>query len=127
MAERVRAALASPAVLVLLLCMLLGLSAFSGRSETDSTALERRIGGLLSGVYGAGDVQVVIRTRTVQQELSTGGREAQEMPCGAVALIDGGGDPLVRMQLINALCALLGLDASQVEVIEANTGRGTVR
>ncbi len=42
---------------------------------------------------------------------------AAEIPCGAMAVAQGADDPLVRMQLEQALCALLGLPISAVSVV----------
>ena len=43
--------------------------------------------------------------------------EAAEIPCGAVAVAQGADDPLVRIQLEQALCALLGLPGTAVSVM----------
>jgi len=68
---------------------------------------------------GAGRVQVVIMTRAQQTEPGTLVKtdNAVEIPCGAVAVAEGAGDPLVRIELEQALCALLGLPASAVSVV----------
>ena len=45
------------------------------------------------------------------------GETGGEVPCGAMAVAQGADDPLVRMQLEQALCALLGLPNSAVSVV----------
>ena len=42
---------------------------------------------------------------------------AMLLTIGAVAVAEGAGDPLVRIELEQALCALLGLPASAVSVV----------
>ena len=89
------------------------------------TQFEARISRTLSQTEGAGKVKVVIRTMKQSQQsksLSLYGSGAEEIPCGAVAAAEGANDPLVRMKLTQALCALLGLHASQVEVVSMNGG-----
>ena len=45
------------------------------------------------------------------------GETGGDVPCGAMAVAQGADDPLVRMQLEQALCALLGLPNSAVSVV----------
>jgi len=126
-ADRLRAALATPGAWVLLIAcaLLLLMSATASRQQTG-TALEARIARTLSAMEGAGRVEVVIRTRESASQgksglLMTGG-ETELAPCGAVAVAEGADDPLVRMRLTQALCALLGLQASAVSVVSASGG-----
>lgn len=124
---RLRAAIPAPAALALLIAFAWVLL-FRGENTfaTDVTRLERRVGRTLSRIEGVQRVDIVIRTiafeaqgeRTVFAE----GRASQEVPCGAVAVVDGAQDPYVRAQIIQALCALLGLQAAQVEVLSAVGG-----
>ncbi len=121
MLSRLRAALTPQAVAwtAVALALMAG-SLFLGRQDTgaQATGLERRISRTLSAMEGAGQVRVVIMTR--DQEKETGFRAAgdsAQVPCGAVAVAQGADDPLVNMQLTQALCALLGLPASSVSVV----------
>ena len=76
---------------------------------------------MLSRMEGAGRVEVTIMTRKTQMGnsglLSGKPDEAAEIPCGAVAVAQGADDPLVRIQLEQALCALLGLPGTAVSVM----------
>jgi len=58
---------------------------------------------------------VVIRTKDLQE--SGMSRQTQTVAAGAVAVASGAGDPVVRMMLEEALCALLGLPPSAVSVM----------
>lgn len=117
---RLRAALTPQAALLLAAALLL--IALGGRLTDQGGAaddLESRVGRTLSAMEGAGRVQVVIMTRAQQTEPGTWVKtdNAVEIPCGAVAVAEGAGDPLVRIELEQALCALLGLPASAVSVV----------
>ena len=81
--------------------------------------LEKQASAVLSRMEGAGRVEVTIMTRKAQTG-GTGlmkGETGGEVPCGAMAVAQGADDPLVRMQLEQALCALLGLPNSAVSVV----------
>ena len=113
---RLRAALTPQALIVLALVMLLGMS-FT-QKEDSGTALERRTEAALAAVSGAGKVQVVIRTRESSGQTGFAAASGKEsVPCGAVAVAQGADDPWIRIQLQEALCALLGLPASAVSVV----------
>lgn len=110
----------TPQVLLLLLLAFALMIYCTIRDDTDGMdRLERQASAVLSRVEGAGRVEVTIMTRKTQTGGSgflkneTGG----EVPCGAVAVAQGADDPLVRIQLEEALCALLGLPGSAVSVM----------
>lgn len=112
--SRLRAACTPQALLFLAALMLLAAGMSAGNGDSASS-LERRISQTLSAVEGAGRVRVVIRTKTVQ---TTGAsRQTQTAACGAIAVAPGAEDPVVRMMLEEALCALLGLPPSAVSVM----------
>ena len=116
---RLRAAMTPQALCLLLLALLL-LGGTRRWGDSAQTALEKRVSRVLSGVAGAGRVDVVIKTRRERgSALSSSGQE--ETPVGAVAVAQGADDPLMCMELQQALCALLGLPASAVSVV---TGGG---
>lgn len=125
LADRLRAALALPGAKVLLVALLLLLLAAGLRGGMDAS-LETRIARTLSAMDGAGEVSVVIRMREAtgggSGSMLAAGGGAEAVPCGAVAVAEGADDPLVRMQLTQALCALLGLQASAVSVVSASGG-----
>lgn len=127
MMARLRAALATPGAWVLLIaCAVLLLFGTLGTQREAGTSLEARIAQTLSSMEGAGRVEVVIRTREIssgeKNSLFSSSGETEAVPCGAVAVAEGADDPLVRMQLTQALCALLGLQASAVSVVSASGG-----
>ena len=115
--SRLRAALTPQAVMLLAAALLLcWLAAASQR--TGASPLEERLARTLSCLEGAGRGEGTIRTREVA---SSGGAfgvsEHESVPCGAVVVAQGAQDPLVEMELRQAVCALLGLPASSVSVV----------
>ena len=115
--SRLRAALTPQAVVLLAAALLLcWLAAASQR--TGALPLETRLARTLSCMEGAGRVEVTIRTREVASSGGAlGASERESVPCGAVVVAQGAQDPLVKMELRQAVCALLGLPASSVSVV----------
>lgn len=115
--SRLRAALTPQAVVLLAAALLLcWLAAASQR--TGASPLEERLARTLSCMEGAGRVEVTIRTREVASSGGALGASVSEsVPCGAVVVAQGAQDPLVKMELRQAVCALLGLPASSVSVV----------
>ena len=115
--SRLRAALTPQAVVLLAAALLLcWLAAASQR--TGALPLETRLARTLSCMEGAGRVEVTIRTREVASSGGVFGTSVSEsVPCGAVVVAQGAQDPLVEMELRQAVCALLGLPASSVSVV----------
>ena len=112
-------AVLTPQVLLVLVLLLIGVCVLFDGRKNEETALEERISRALSSVNGIGEVRVVISTRTVQAQASLGLSKSQnqEIPCGAVAVVQGADDPIQCAQIMDALCRLLGLPASAVSVI----------
>ena len=115
--SRLRAALTPQAVVLLAAALLLcWLAAASQR--TGALPLETRLARTLSCMEGAGRVEVTIRTREVASSGGVFGTSVSEsVPCGAVVVAKGAQDPLVEMELRQAVCALLALPASSVSVV----------
>ena len=119
--RRIKAALTPQMILLLLLAMtFIGYTALK-KETSDIRRIERQASEVLSQVEGAGRVEVTVMTRKMQTngtEMLTRKSEAGgEVPCGAVAVAQGADDPMVRMELEQALCALLGLPGSAVCVM----------
>ena len=119
--KRIKAALTPQMLLLLLLAVILiGYTALKNEAS-GVTRIEKQASEVLSHVEGAGRVEVTVMTRKAQtsgtglliNQSETGG----EVPCGAVAVAQGADDPFVRMELEQALCALLGLPGSAVSVM----------
>lgn len=86
------------------LCLFLGIT---DSSPSVQTAEEVRLARVLSSMAGAGQVEVAV---FYQEEAA--------LPCGAVIVAQGADDVGVRLELTRAVCTLLGLEASQVDVFK---------
>ena len=113
---RLRAALTPQTIAWLCAVMLLFLQIRYGAGGGKETALETRVSRTLSQMMGAGRVSVVIQTKRVPQSGGFASQQGEEMPVGAVAVAQGADDPVIRMEIQEALCALLGIPASSVSV-----------
>lgn len=91
-----------------LLCLMLGLAEPSTAAQTDE---EARLSRVLSAMAGAGQVEVAVFYQ-----------EEDALPCGAVVVAQGADDVGVRLQLTRAVCTLLGLESSQVDVFKLGGG-----
>ncbi len=114
--QRLRAALTPQALVMLALLLLLAGGILTGGADS-SASLERRIERTLSTVQGAGRVRVVVRTQTAVAGSAVPAAKQQSRVLGAVAVASGADDPIVRLELQEALCALLGLPPSAVNVM----------
>lgn len=118
--SRLRAAL-TPQAAVIIGGLLLAFLFLPFRDEND-LSLESRIERTLSFTAGAGRVEVIIRM-SESKGGAFGVENEESIPLGAVAVAQGADDPIVAMQLHEALCTLLGLPASAVSVIMGGEGR----
>lgn len=89
----------------ILLCLMLGLTDSPSASQT---AEEARLARVLSSMEGAGRVEVAV----FHQEESA-------LPSGAVVVAQGADDVGVRLRLTRAVCTLLGLESTQVDVFKS--------
>jgi len=100
--------------MALVIVMLLALLFVFRGEENSMTQMEKRIAQTLSQTAGAGRVQVSIYYDQTSSAFGGGGN----VPLGALAVCEGAGDIAVRIRLTEALKTLLGLEASQVMVLE---------
>ena len=117
---RLRSALTPHAVLLLGAAMLLLAFAMAQKplsGAREKTQLEMRAGEVLSAMAGAGRVDVVINMSAAEENGALHAAVAAPSALGAVAVAQGADDPLVRLELQEALCALLGLPAGAVSVV----------
>ena len=114
-------------------------------SEFQVEALEQRLAAALSQIQGVGEATVVLTlesgTRQVlatdqkgeDQEtvvVSAGSGQQQAVTVqqigpsfqGALVVCDGGGDPQVKLQVLQAVEALTGLNANQISICEGTGG-----
>lgn len=81
--------------------------------RSEATALEQRMESVLSCVEGAGRVRVLVNGSGSSSVLSDGRTQV----LGVVVVAEGAREIRVRMELEQAVMALLGVDASQIEIL----------
>ena len=99
-------------LLLIAVCVLALLLPGSSSGKTGMTEEEQRYSATLSRIAGAGEVRISI---AYAQAASTFGG-ASRQPTGAVIVAQGAGSVAVRLELLRAAEALLGLSAQEVEV-----------
>lgn len=113
---RLRAALTPQALLALASALVLLGMAFPSDLKNQTSDLEEQTARVLSSVSGAGKVDVVIRMQR-EESGALSADSGRTFPVGAVAVAQGADDPIVRLELQQALCALLSLPASSVSIV----------
>ena len=131
--------------------LLLALPSGGSREETfDLDAFEEKLEGILSQIDGAGETRVVLTldggsrqvlaqdqdrdgdggssATTVTVGRGSGSQEVVPLQTlapsfrGALVVCPGGGSAQVRLELIQAVAALTGLNSSSISVCQGNTG-----
>ena len=124
-------------------------AAEAGEEVFDLDAFEEKLERTLSQIDGAGEVQVVLTldggsrqvlaqdqdrdgeggsTTTVTVGRGSGSQEVVALQTlapsfrGALIVCSGGGNAQVRLELIQAVAALTGLDSNSISVCQGNTG-----
>lgn len=121
---RLRAALTPQAVALLCALLMLAFMAVQRKDDAHSgTALEERLERTLMAMEGIADVSVVINTRAAQAVSGIlSDQKGEETPIGAITVVQGEDDPVLKLEIQDAVCALLGLPASSVSVIMGGIG-----
>jgi len=98
--------------LLLLIALMLLLSSFAAQDGSqDMTAQEMRISRTLSLIQGAGECRITLYCQEKESAFSPG-----SAPSGAVILAQGARNIEVRMHLMQAAEALLGLPPDRIEI-----------
>jgi len=112
--EKIRAVKGGGWLAVVVCCALAALF-LPLNSQSDPAAMteeEQRLSATLSRIAGAGETRISLFYAQPASAFGSAGREM----VGAVIVSQGAGDVKVRLDLMRAAEALLGLDARQVEV-----------
>ncbi len=88
------------------------LSPASSQSKAAMTEEEQRYSATLSRIAGAGEVRLSIAYAQAASSFGSANRQ----PTGAVIVAQGAGNMAVRLELLRAAEALLGLSVQEVEV-----------
>ena len=104
-------------LLLIAVCGVALLLPSSSSGKTGMTEEEQRFSATLSRIAGAGEVRLSIAYAQSASSFGSGNRQ----PTGAVIVAQGAGSVAVRLELLRAAEALLGLTAQEVEVFAMET------
>ena len=99
-------------LLLIAVCGLALLLPSSSQVKANMTEEEQRYSATLSRIAGAGEVRISIAYAQSASSFGSGNRR----PTGAVIVAQGAGSVAVRLELLRAAEALLGLSTQEVEV-----------
>lgn len=87
-----------------------------GAGGGESSELERRLERVLGEIEGAGKVRVMVATEQAQPAFLSQEGVSSPRATGAVIVAEGAADVRVKLELIRAVSALLGIPEQSVEV-----------
>ncbi len=99
-------------LLLIAACVGVLLQPSASQSKAGMTEEEQRYSATLSRIAGAGEVRLSIAYPQASSSFGSGARR----PVGAVIVAQGAASVAVRLELLRAAEALLGLSAQEVEV-----------
>ena len=105
--DMLRGARKAELFIVLALLAVLALAIVSsGRPKNEGTTLEARLERTLEALDGAGDVRVMIT------------EDADGGVTGVLVIAEGAGDISVRLDILQAVRTLMGIDANRIEIAQ---------
>lgn len=99
---------------VLLYVFALGGDGGAKRADNSASGIEARLEQVLSEIRGVGEVRVMV----VQNESSSGSDGGAGSVSGVIVVAEGASDMAVKMALIYAVRAALGIEQSRIEIFE---------
>lgn len=112
-------------IAVLAIGIYFSVKAIKGNDDTAQTSVKRTEEGLvgeiqsiLSQIDGVGDCNVVITYKNLPDDVEVGQLYSTDNIQGVVVVAQGGQDVLTRIKIVNALCTLLKIEASNIQIFE---------
>ena len=106
-------------------CIYFSVNAMTGDAKATQTSVKRTEEGLvgeiqsiLSQIEGVGDCNVVITYKNLPDDVEVGQLYSTDNIQGVVVVAQGGQDVLTRIKIVNALCTLLKIEASNIQIFE---------
>ncbi len=112
-------------IAVLAIGIYFSVKAIKGNDDATQTSVKRTEEGLvgeiqsiLSQIEGVGDCNVVITYKNLPDDVEVGQLYSTDNIQGVVVVAQGGQDVLTRIKIVNALCTLLKIEASNIQIFE---------
>lgn len=106
------------------LCVYFSVNAITDNRKTQATVKEKRDGlvgeieSILSSIDGVGECEVLVTYKHGSENSSVGELDSTDNIRGVVVVAQGGQDVLIRIKITNALCTLLKIEASNIQIFE---------
>ena len=106
------------------LCVYFSVNAITDNRKTQATVKEKRVGlvgeieSILSSIDGVGECEVLVTYKQGSENSSVGELDSTDNIRGVVVVAQGGQDVLIRIKITNALCTLLKIEASNIQIFE---------
>lgn len=112
-------------IAVVAICVYFSVNAMTGKTKTTSTVSTQKQEGLvgevqsiLSSIDGVGECEVLITYKYGSEEINVGSLNSTDNIQGVVVVAKGGQDVYTRIKITNALCTLLKIEASNIQIFE---------
>lgn len=113
-------------IAVIAICIYFSVNAIDDSTDSQPTIdyssdseIIKSIKALLSQIDGVGDCDMLVTYKPSQEDTVTGeGLDSTDNIQGVVVVAQGGQDVLVKIKITNALCTLLNIEASDIQIFE---------
>ena len=112
-------------IAVVAICVYFSVNAMTGKTKTTNTVSTQKQEGLvgevqsiLSSIDGVGECEVLITYKYGSEEINVGSLNSTDNIQGVVVVAKGGQDVYTRIKITNALCTLLKIEASNIQIFE---------
>ena len=111
-------------IAVIAICIYFSVNAITDNRKTQATVKEKRDGlvgeieSILSSIDGVGECEVLVTYKQGSENSSVGELDSTDNIRGVVVVAQGGQDVLIRIKITNALCTLLKIEASNIQIFE---------
>lgn len=110
--DALRGARRAELFVILAIAAILILALMKTGTYANQGSMEKRLSDTLEKIHGAGNVQVMIN------------EDSQGNPVGILIVAEGAGDISVRLEILQSVKTLMGVDADQIEITRMG-GNGT--
>ncbi|MDE5549308.1 MAG: hypothetical protein K2J13_03550 [Clostridia bacterium] len=112
-------------IAVIAICVYFSVNAMTSKSKTTATSTTQQQDGLigevksiLSSIEGVGECEILITYKYTSEEINVDALNSTDNIQGVVVVAQGGQDVYTRIKITNALCTLLKIEASNIQIFE---------
>ena len=112
-------------IAVVAICVYFSVNAMTEKSKATTTANTNKQEGIigevksiLSNIEGVGECEILITYKYGSDVIDVGSLNSTDNIQGVVVVAQGGQDIYTRIKITNALCTLLKIEASNIQIFE---------